>query len=106
MGILARENGRISADIPILSESEYAVILKLVEPWLKLLTEKLGSELGEYLNNALEPIPPHLKSVPDWLRSPIDCTTMSAVREAFDRGLWLSDIDYCCPPMVMRYRGK
>lgn len=105
-GILARENGKIIADIPILSESEYAVILKLIEPWHKLLTEKLGKELGEYLSTALEPIPPHLKSVPDWLRRPFDYTAMSAVREAFDRGLWLSDIDYCCPPMVMRYREK
>ncbi len=106
MGILARENGHIIADIPILSESEYAVILRLVDPWQKLLTEKLGKELGEYLSTALEPIPPHLKSVPDWLRSPFDYTTMSAVREAFDRGLWLSDIDYCCPPMLMTYREK
>ena len=106
MGILARENGRIIADIPILSESEYAVILRLVDPWQKLLTERLGKELGEYLSTALEPIPPHLKSVPDWLRCPFDYITMSAVCEAFDRGLWLSDIDYCCPPMLMTYREK
>lgn len=102
-GILAREDGRVVADIPILSESELADIEKIIEPWKKLLNEKLGRELGEYLNTSLEPIPAHLKSVPDWLRSPTDYTTMSAVREAFDQKLWLHDIDYCCPPMVMSF---
>ena len=51
-------------------------------------------------------LPKHLTSVPDSMRSLRSncCIPMAFVYEAYERGLHLHDIDYCCPPVVLVYQ--
>ena len=102
-GTLVREDGRLKADIPIISAETRNRLYDIINPLVKALTDKLGEELSQFLRDNLENIPAHLGSVPDWMRCPSDLTTMAAFREAYDLGLYLHDIDYCCPPMIMVY---
>ena len=102
-GIFARENGKLVADIPIISSKAMDELSAAIDQQAKKLIDRLGGEMRQFLKDNLERIPSHLKSVPDWMRCPSDVTTMAAVREAYDRGLHLHDVDYCCPPMVMVY---
>ena len=51
------------------------------------------------------PLPRHLTSVPELYRYH-EATTyfvMAIVREAYNKGLHLKDVDYCCPPIVLVY---
>ena len=51
------------------------------------------------------PIPKHLTSVPELFRyhEATKYFVMSIVREAYNKGLHLKDVDYCCPPAVLVY---
>ena len=51
------------------------------------------------------PIPKHLTSVPELFRyyEATKYFVMSIVREAYDKGLHLQGVDYCCPPVVLVY---
>ena len=51
------------------------------------------------------PVPKHLTSVPDLFRYS-DATNyfvMAVVREAYEKGLHLKNVDHCCPPVVLAY---
>lgn len=105
-GTLAREDGKLIADIPIISEKAVQMLEDFIRSEVDKLYSKLGSHFERFIADNLEPIPPHLKSVPDYQRHPQDDTTMAAVREAYERGLHLHDVDFCCPPMIMIYYGE
>ena len=51
------------------------------------------------------PIPKHLTSVPELFRyhEATKYFVMSIVREAYDKGLHLKNVHYCCPPVVLVY---
>ena len=102
-GTLAREEGKLIADIPIISAKTAQMLEDIIHSEVDKLYSKLGSLFKKFIAENLEPIPSHLKSVPDYQRHPHDDTTMAAVREAYERGLHLHDIDFCCPPMIMIY---
>mgnify|MGYP004557393873 CR=1 FL=1 len=54
------------------------------------------------------PIPKHLTSVPELFRY-MEATAyfvMSIVREAYNNGLHLKDVDYCCPQVVLVSAGS
>ena len=56
-----------------------------------------------FISSMKTPIPGHLKSVPELFRY-IDASRyfiMAILREAYDKGLHLKEVDYCCPPVVM-----
>jgi len=65
----------------------------------------IGEEFTTFITSLKTPIPKHLTSVPELFRY-IEATAyfvMSIVREAYDKGLHLKDVDYCCPPVVLVY---
>lgn len=102
-GTLAREDGKLIADIPIICGKTAQMLEDIVRSQVDKLYLKLGSLFEKFIANNLESIPSHLKSVPDYQRHPADNTTMAAVREAYERELHLHDVNFCCPPMVMIY---
>lgn len=72
---------------------------------IKNATEEIKAVIGEefttFITSLKTPIPKHLTSVPELFRY-MEATAyfvMSIVREAYDNGLHLKDVDYCCPPV-------
>ena len=61
--------------------------------------------LAAFVSTMQTPIPKHLTSVPELFRY-LEATSyfvMAIVREAYEKGLHLKDVDYCCPPVVLVY---
>lgn len=104
-GFLVRENGKLSVDIPVISQADYKNITDIVKDGYEELKKELGSAYENYLDNNMLPIPPHLKNIWTGHRyTPITSyIVMGIVREAYKRGLHLKDVDYFCPPSVLVY---
>ncbi|MBQ4043735.1 MAG: hypothetical protein IJD06_07040, partial [Clostridia bacterium] len=72
-------------------------------------TEELDAAVGEdfraFLRGQALQVPPHLSHVqlPYRLKCSTQCFAMGVVREAYERGLHLAGVDYCCPPVVLEY---
>lgn len=83
----------------------YSELTLIINDAYERLINAIGEDYRTYLCGAAIPIPSHIKSVPEFFRyAPATrCIVMSAVREAYDRGLHLHDVDYCCPPVVLVY---
>lgn len=102
-GVLAREAGKTTVDIPVVSSPEYNEITNIVQAAATEIADNITSVLAEYLKNAKTPIPKHLKSVPEqkqYMQS-MNCIHMMTVYEAINRGLVGQDVDFPCPPMLM-----
>lgn len=107
-GLLAREGDRLLPDIPILTEAEYAHLDGLIQTAVDKFKDLIGPAFHEYLKGAAEWVPPHLdrEAVPDgyrYKRATI-CFVMAAVRRAYDAGIHMRGVDFCCPPVVLTYR--
>ena len=97
--------GRIE---PILTEAEYAHLDGLIQTAVDKFKDLIGPAFHEYLKGAAEWVPPHLdrEAVPDgyrYKRATI-CFVMAAVRRAYDAGIHMRGVDFCCPPVVLTYR--
>jgi len=105
VGLLSSDGVRISVDIPVMNRETYQAVNEIIESAYSALFRELGEDYKAYLRGNMIPIPSHLKSVPDCFRySPATkYIVMAAVRQAYDKGLHLKDVDYCCPPVVLVY---
>lgn len=102
-GLFKSEKGRLSLAIPVLKESEYGEVCSAIRDATEKLKTALGDELTAFVSAMKTPVPKHLTSVPELFRY-IDATAyleMSVVREAYEKGLHLKKVDYCCPPVVL-----
>lgn len=104
-GLIAFSEHGISVDIPVMSDSEYGNICKIVSDGKAMLDSELGGALRDFIKNSAISVPQHLKSVPGLLKykNSTEFIEMSAVYEAYERKLHLHDVDYCCPPVVLVY---
>ena len=103
IGLIRRENGNICVSIPVLKIDEYNRLCDVIQCATDELIIAIGKEFEEFISTKKSPVPKHLKSVPELYRY-CDAAvyfTMSVVREAYDKGLHLSGVNYCCPPVVM-----
>ncbi len=108
IGLIGRENGNLSVTIPVLKIDEYNRLCDVIRCATDELKAALGEKLEEFISSQKTPIPKHLKSVPELYRY-CDATvyfTMAIVREAYEKGLHLKDVNYCCPPVVMVWEGR
>lgn len=108
VGILSFENGIWHVDIPVLKSDDYDALSNMIDRAAKRLTEELGNDYAGLLKHCMVDIPSHLNGVPKLFRY-IPATAyivMAIVREAYERGLHLGGVDYCCPPAVLVYRSK
>ncbi len=106
VGMLSRESGKLTVDIPVMDEATHTLVTKIADSGCDKLISEIGSDYQNYLRGAQIRIPSHLKSVSEWmLYGPAKrFIEMAAIREAYDRGLHMHDVDYCCPPVVLVYR--
>lgn len=105
LGLIKSSDNRIATAIPVLQKSEYDDMCIII----KCATEKIkcavGDEFSNFTRSMKTHIPKHLTSVPELFRYS-DATkyfVMAVVREAYEKGLHLKNVDYCCPPVVMVY---
>lgn len=106
VGLLTRESGATAVDIPVMDWASYEQLAAVIDEVRDKLIAEIGGDYREYLRGTQIQLPSHLTSVPEvrlYLPA-INCIVMAAVREAYERGLHLSDVDYCCPPVVLAYK--
>ncbi|MBQ8509104.1 MAG: hypothetical protein IJ493_04270 [Clostridia bacterium] len=103
LGLFTHIDGKLTVDIPVFTSEEYAQIAKICADATARLIASLGGAYVMHLRGMGLNLPPHLKSVPEFFRylPATWCIVMSVVREAYERGLHLSELDYCCPPVVL-----
>lgn len=103
LGLIGEDENRMRVKIPVLNTAEYDEICAVIKNATKEIMDAIGVEFEKFISSMKTPIPSHLTSVPKLYRY-IDATkyfTMAVVREAYDKGLHMKDVDYCCPPVVM-----
>lgn len=91
--------------LAVLKESEYEKVTTAIKYAVESLKTAIGEDFSAFVSSKKTPVPKHLTSVPDLFRYS-DATNyfaMAVVREAYEKGLHLKDVDYCCPPVVMTY---
>jgi len=103
VGLIGNTQNKPCVRIPVLKKAEYEEVCAEI----KIATEEIKSAIGEafaaFISSMKTPVPGHLKSVPALFRY-IDAAryfVMAILREAYDKGLHLKNVDYCCPPVVM-----
>ena len=104
-GVLGRTEGKLCVKIPILKKVEYDEICVVIKNATEEIKAVIGEEFTAFITSLKTPIPKHLTSVPELFRY-MEATAyfvMSIVREAYNNGLHLKDVDYCCPPVVLVY---
>lgn len=104
-GVIGRTEDKLCVKIPVLKKAEYDEICAVIKNATDEIKAEIGEEFTTFITSLKTPIPKHLTSVPELFRY-MEATAyfvMSIVREAYDNGLHLKDVDYCCPPVVLVY---
>ena len=107
LGIIGRTEDRLCVDIPVLKKEEYDELCTAIKCATEEINRSIGEEFMSFISSMKTPIPKHLASVPELFRysNATKYFVMSIVREAYDKGLHLKEVDYCCPPVVLVYEG-
>ena len=104
-GVIGRTEDKLCVKIPVLKKTDYDEMCALIKNATEEIKEVIGEEFTTFITSLKTPIPKHLTSVPKLFRY-MEATAyfvMSIIREAYDNGLHLKDVDYCCPPVVLVY---
>ena len=104
-GLLGNAQGKLHVAIPVLKKEEYDEVNAAIRCATDSLKETIGGEFSTFVSAMKTPIPKHLTSVPELFRygDATNYFVMAVVREAYERGLHLKNVDYCCPPVVLVY---
>ena len=104
-GMLGNAQGKLHVAIPVLEESEYEEVNAAIRCATESLKTAIGEDFSAFVSSKKTPVPKHLTSVPDLFRygDATNYFAMAVVREAYEKGMHLKDVDYCCPPVVMTY---
>ncbi|MBO5897437.1 MAG: hypothetical protein J6R04_00330 [Clostridia bacterium] len=107
-GLLVREDGVLRVDIPVMEKAVYGELLQKIDAAACRLREVLGEAFGTFLKGQAVAVPAHLTSVPmDKRYMPATAyIEMAVVIEAYERGLHMKGVDFCCPPVVLVYTEK
>lgn len=106
-GVIGRTEDKLCVKIPVLKKTDYDEMCALIKNATEEIKAVIGEEFTTFITSLKTPIPKHLTSVPELFRY-MEATAyfvMSIVREAYDNGLHLKDVDYCCPPVVLVYEA-
>jgi len=104
-GVIGRTEDKLCVKIPVLKKTDYDEMCALIKKATEEIKAVIGEEFTAFITSLKTPIPKHLTSVPELFRY-MEATAyfvMSIVREAYNNGLHLKDVDYCCPPVVLVY---
>ena len=104
-GMLGNAQDKLRVAIPVLKESEYEEVNVAIRCATESLKTAIGEDFSAFVSSKKTPVPKHLTSVPELFRygDATNYFAMAVVREAYEKGLHLKDVDYCCPPVVMTY---
>ena len=104
-GLIGYTEGKLTLKIPVLKENEYHELLTAISNATDEMKQKVGEDLSNFVSTMKTPVPKHLTSVPELFRygDATNYLVMATVREAYNRGLHLKGVDYCCPPVVLVY---
>lgn len=92
MGYLSsNEQNKVICDVPVLKMNDRWRLYELSEKYDNMISEKYRGEIMKLMQNPVR-LPPHLKSVPDWLRYLDCCSTfpMRVIMNAHENGLFLA----------------
>lgn len=105
VGLIGYSGGKPFVKIPIVNRTEYQELYELIKEAVYELKAAIGAEFSAFEMSLKTPVPKHLTYVPELYRftNATKYFPMAIVREAYDRGMHLKDVDYCCPPVVMVY---
>jgi len=105
LGLLTKEDGTLRPDIPILNRDAFARFSEIISSATEEVDARIGEVFRTFLRGTALAVPPHLAHVqlPYLLKCSTQCFAMGVVREAYDRGLHLAGVDYCCPPVILEY---
>lgn len=104
-GLIGYTQDKPFLKVPVLQQAEYAELNAIIQSATAEITYAIGEDFATLITSMKTPIPKHLTSVPELFKY-IEATSyiaMSVVREAYNKGLHLKDVDYCCPPVVLVY---
>lgn len=104
-GLIIRENGEIKVDIAVMDRMVYRQLEEIVSSATAKLDEYIGKDFEHFLDYRPFKIPKQIQNVIPSLRKNPSAIyfVMACVRKAYETGLHLSDVDYCCPPVVLVY---
>ena len=104
-GMLGNTQGKLRVAIPVLKKSEYEKVNAAIKCVAESLKQAIGEEFSTFVSALKTPVPKHLTSVPELFRysNATDYFVMAVIREAYEKGLHLKNVDYCCPPVVLVY---
>ena len=105
LGVIGHTEDKLCVTIPVLKKAEYDEMCVVIKNATEEIKTAIGEEFTTFIASMKTPIPKHLTSVPNLFRyhEATKYFVMSIVREAYDKGLHLKDVDYCCPPVVLVY---
>lgn len=105
LGLIGKTKNKLCVKIPVLKQAEYEELCAVIKEATDELKAVIGNEFSDFITSMKTPVPKHLTSVPELFRyhEATKYFAMSIIREAYEKGLHLKDVDYCCPPVVMVY---
>ena len=104
-GMLGNTQGKLRVAIPVLKKTEYEKVNAAIKCATESLKTAIGEDFSAFVSSKKTPVPKHLTSVPELFRYS-DATyyfVMAVVRKAYEKGLHMKNVDYCCPPVVLVY---
>ena len=104
-GLMGHTDGKLTLKIPVLKENEYAELHAATNHATNEMKKIVGEDFSTFISTMKTPIPKHLTSVPELFRysDATNYLVMAIVREAYNKGLHLKGVNYCCPPVVLVY---
>ena len=100
LGVIGHTEDKLCVNIPVLKKTEYDEVCAVIRNATEEIKTAIGEEFTTFIASMKTPIPKHLTSVPELFRyhEATKYFVMSIVREAYDKGLHLKGVNYCCPP--------
>lgn len=105
VGMIRYSKEKAYVDIPVIKQVDYDKICLLIKKATAEIKAAIGKEFAVFAASMRTPLPKHLTSVPELYRyrNATEFFVMAIVREAYEKGLHLNGVDYCCPPVVLVY---
>ena len=105
VGMIGYSEDKPYVNIPVITKNDYERILAIIKATTEQIKSTIGAEFSTFTDSMKTPIPRHLTSVPELFRyhNATEYFVMAIVREAYEKGLHLMGVDYCCPPVVLVY---
>ena len=104
-GMLGNTRGKLRVAIPVLKKTEYEKVNAAIKCATESLKTAIGEDFSAFVSSNKTPVPKHLTSVPELFRygDATNYFAMIVVRKAYENGLHMKNVDYCCPPVVLVY---